>query len=127
MKCKEFTKVLTNEDWIDVKLAWEDNELWRFAINYRANIGERWYEVYRVDNYHGFLHEQKFWISPKPIIIKDKDGWSLKMTFEHYLEEVIYNFQDYRSYFERALNKNRIKGIDENERKDIQHGTEKKS
>ncbi len=88
MKCKEFTTVLTNEDKIDVKLAWEDQKLWRFAINYRANIKEKWYEVYRVDNYHGFLHEQKFWRSPKPIPIKDKDGWSLKMVFEYYIEEI---------------------------------------
>ncbi len=107
MKHKYFTTVLTSEDLIDVKLAWENNELWRFAINYRANIKEKWYEVYRVDNYHGFLHEQKFWRSPKPIVIKDKDGWSLKMVFEYYLEEVPCNFQDYRSFFEEALNKKR--------------------
>ncbi len=124
MKNKEFTTVLTNEDLIDVKLAWEDNQLWRFAINYRANIGDLWYEVYRVDNYHGFLHEQKFWRSPQPIIINDKDGWSLKMVFEYYLDEVHYNFQGYRSYFEEALNKKRI---DENERKDIPKKTERKS
>lgn len=117
MKQKEFTKVLTNEDWIDVKLAWENNKLWRFALNYRANIKEMWYEIYRVDNYHGFLHEQKFWRTPKPIIIKDKDGWSLKMIIEYYLEEVHYNFQRYRMYFEEMLNK--TKRIDENERKNI--------
>jgi len=109
MKQKEFTTVLTHKDLIDVKLAWVNKELQKFAINYRVNIEEVWYEVYRVDNYHGFLHEQKFWRSPEPIIIKDKDGWSLKMVFEHYLEEVHYNFQDYRSYFEEALNENRIK------------------
>ena len=123
MKHKEFTTVLTNEDLIDVKLAWEDNELWRFAINYRANIEDEWHEVYRVDNYHRFLHEQKFWRSPKPIVIKDKDGWSLKMVFEYYLEEVHYNFQDYRLYFEEALKKNRT---DENERKDIKKRIERK-
>ncbi len=105
MKRKEFTTVLTSEDLIDVKLAWENNELWRFAINYRANIKDKWHEVYRVDNYHGFLHEQKFWRSPEPIVIKDKDGWSLKMVFEHYIEEVHYNFQNYRSFFEEAMNK----------------------
>ncbi len=127
MKCKEFTTVLTSEDLIDVKLAWENNELWRFAINYRANIEDEWYEVYRVDNYHGFLHEQKFWRSPEPIIIKDKDGWSLKMVFEFYLEEVHYNFQDYRSFFEEALSKNRIERTDENERKDIKKRTERES
>ena len=123
MKHKEFTTVLTSEDLIDVKLAWEDKDLQRFAINYRAYIGDEWYEVYRVDNYHGFLHEQKFWRSPEPIIIKDKDGWSLKMIFEHYLEEVHYNFQDYRSYFEAALNENKIKGKDENEKKNSKNET----
>jgi hypothetical protein len=118
MKNKEFTTVLTSEDLIDVKLTWEDNELQKFAINYRAYIEEKWYEVYRVDNYHDFLHEQKFWRSPAPIIIKDKECWSLKMVFEHYLEEVYCNFQDYRSYFEDALDKNIIERADENERKD---------
>lgn len=127
MKNKEFTTVLTSEDLIDVKLAWEDKELQSFAINYRAYIEEKWHEVYRVDNYHGFLHEQKFWRSPEPIIIKDKDGWSLKMVFEYYLGEVHYNFQDYRTYFEEALNENKIKGKDKNETQNTPNRTDPKS
>jgi hypothetical protein len=127
MKSKEFTTVLTSEDKIDVKLAWENNKLWRFVINYRASIKDKWHEVYRVDNYHGFLHEQKFWRSPKPIIINDKEGWSLKMVFDYYIEEVYCNFQDYKKYYEHNLNKNRTERADENERKDTKKRVEKKS
>lgn len=108
MKKTEFTTVLTSKDLIDVKLAWKDNELQKFAINYRANITDKWYEVYRVDNYHGFLHEQKFWRNPEPIPIEDKTNWSLKMIIKYYTDKIHHNFQKYRRYYEKALRKGRI-------------------
>ena len=102
MKYKQFTKVLTSQDLIDIKLSWINRGLIEFSINYRANIKDKWYEIYRVDNYHGFLHEQKFWRNPEPICIIDKDSWRLKEIFDHYLEEVLKNFRKYRSYFEKV-------------------------
>ena len=108
MKEKKFTAVLTNEDVIDVTLAWKDNKLNKFSLKYRMIIEKKWYGVYRVDTYHAFLHEQKFWRSPKPIPIDDKSSWSMKMIVNHYSDEIHLNFQKYRKYYEKAFRKGKI-------------------
>ncbi len=38
-----------------------------FAINASLLEDGKFTDVYRVDTKHGYLHEQRFWISPKPI------------------------------------------------------------
>ena len=103
----KYIKTLTSEDLLDINLIIKSNQIQRFAINYRANIKKEWYEIYRVDNYHGYLHEIKFWRSSKQIMIKNNRP--LKTIFNHYIDEIINNFQNYREYFEEALEKKRIK------------------
>jgi hypothetical protein len=100
----EFPIILTNEDKIDVKLFQEGKEIVKFSLNYRALINDKWFVVYRIDSYHKFLHEQKFWISDKPISIPrtsyiitgEEVNWLLKKTFE--------NYKHYRSLFETSFN-----------------------
>lgn len=100
----EFPIMLTNEDKIDVKLFQEGKEIVKFSLNYRAWINDKWFVVYRIDSYHKFLHEQKFWISDKPIsiprtsyIITDEEvNWLLKRIYE--------NYKHYRSLFEMNVN-----------------------
>ncbi len=107
MKIKKYSVELTPEDVLDVVLIWEQRGiLSKFALNYRACIQGWWYEVYRVDNYHGFLHEQKFWRNSQPMPIMHKESWSLYLILEEYRSEIIDNFERYRSYFERSLQEN---------------------
>lgn len=107
MKIKRYSTELTPEDVLDVVLMWKQSGvLSKFALNYRAYIQGKWYEIYRVDNYHGFLHEQRFWRSPQPIPILHKEGWSLYLVLEEYRDEIIDNFERYKSYFERSLREN---------------------
>ena len=85
-------------------LAWEKlGILTKFALNYRTQIKGRWYEIYRVDNYHGFLHEQKFWRSSEPIPVIYKEDWPLQLVINEYMDEIINNFEKYRLYFKRTL------------------------
>ncbi|MDP3990624.1 MAG: hypothetical protein Q8Q01_05480 [archaeon] len=124
----KYLKLLTSEDILDITILIETNEIKRFAINYRANIHDGWREIYRVDNYHGYLHEMKFWRNQEQIIIKDKNGWSSKDIFNYYIDEVTENFQRYRIYFDRALRQNRTerKKNDKNETRIREEGTKKK-
>ena len=108
MKVQKHTRDLSEQDCLDITLMWETRGiLTKFALNYRAFIDGKWYEVYRVDNYHGFLHEQRYWRSLKPISITDKEGWALKMVFDTYVDEIVSNFQRYRVYYEKALRNNK--------------------
>lgn len=107
MKTEEITQDLTEEDRLDVTLVTRDKVLYKFALNYRAWMYERWNEVYRVDNYHGFLHEQKYWRSSEPIPINDKESWSPRMVIKYYVNEIMLNFRKYRKYYEKTLEKNR--------------------
>ncbi|NQU78704.1 hypothetical protein HQ545_02955 [Candidatus Woesearchaeota archaeon] len=99
MKIKRYTKSLTAEDCIDITLYFEENSIIKFALNYRARIKGSWKEVYRVDNFHGFLHEQRFWISPKPIRIENFTP--LKFTIKEYTDNIIRNHQIYRQSIEK--------------------------
>jgi len=98
MKQIKFTTVLTPEDLLDVTLHIEKQELIKFALNYRALIRGVWRVVYRVDNFHGFLHEQKFWRSPKPVRIESKK--TLSEEIKHYRHQIMISYQRYRWYYE---------------------------
>jgi len=95
---KRFSVLLTNNDWIDVTLFINDNTLVKFALNYRAFIDEKWVEVYRVDNYHNYLHEQKFWRSRRPVLIHDDRP--LDVIFTEYLLMIKSEYLRFRRYME---------------------------
>ena len=98
MRWKKFSVSLTKGDVLDVKIGAEGNKIKVFALNYRTKIGERFFEVYRVDNAHGFLHEQRYWISPEPISIPTM-GKEIKDIFDFYLKFIRENFEGYKHYF----------------------------
>ena len=98
MKWKKFTISLSPTDFMDVKLKIEKNELVEFSLNYRTQIGNNYHEVYRVDTAHGYLHEQKYWISPKPIPLHTfANDLNYNVTF--YASEIKKNFERYKEYF----------------------------
>ena len=115
MKQIKFTTVLTPEDLLDVTLHIEKQELIKFALNYRALIRGMWRVVYRVDNFHGFLHEQKFWRNPKPIRIEGKTSEDLDAVRKEYVTQIFENYKRYRQYFEEM--------IDNNEKANFKNGT----
>ncbi len=61
--------------------------------------------IHRVDNYHGFLHENRMWQDRKAIPIKDKEGWELQIIVDYYVDEITANFPRFRRMFEEALNR----------------------
>lgn len=105
MKQKKFTIMLTADDALDVTLNFENHQIVKFALNYRAWINEQWCEVYRVDNYHGFLHENRMWQDRKAIPIKDKESWRLEIVVDYYVDEINLNFPRYKLLFEEELKK----------------------
>ena len=105
MKIKKFITVLTSKDLLDVTLEIKKKTIFKFALNYRALIGENWKEIYRIDNFHGFLHEQKFWRSPKPIHLEDEEKLPTNIIVNKYIDKIINNFQKYKHYFKEKENK----------------------
>ncbi|HIH37678.1 hypothetical protein J4460_02990 [Candidatus Woesearchaeota archaeon] len=95
---KRFKIRLSAVDIIDVMFIKDNMTLIKFALNYRGFIGDEWHEIYRVDNFHGFLHEQKFWISPEPIPL-DCIG-DLMDIMTDYLIVIKENYKRYRGYYE---------------------------
>ena len=105
MKRKKFTTALTPEDLLDITLFIDKQEVIRFALNYRALIRGAWRVVYRVDNFHGFLHEQKFWRSPKPVRIERGELTPLIDLIDKYFDYITDNFRRFKSYYEDSLTK----------------------
>lgn len=92
--------MITSEDLIDVTIIKKKNKIVEFALNYRTQIKGKWVEVYRVDNFHGFLHEQKFWRSSNPIPLKEQ--LPLYHVIKLYIRQIYENFERYKKYFKEA-------------------------
>jgi hypothetical protein len=96
---KKFSKFLTSEDMLDITLEIKKKQIKKFALNYRALIKNKWEQIYRVDNFHGFLHEQRFWRTKEPIPIEDSLPNSI--IINKYVDYIIENFQKFKEYFKR--------------------------
>lgn len=97
MKIKKFTIVLTTKDYLDVTLHMNKKEIILFALNYRSLIKNKWTPIYRVDNYHNFLHEQKLWRTKKPIKLEDTQP--IEKIVTKYAEEIQNNYLKYKKYY----------------------------
>ena len=125
MKREEHPIWITAEDCIDVKLIWEKKgEPTKFSLNYRALINGKMVEIYRVDNYHGFLHEQRYWRTPKPIPLEEH--LPLKLIIKKYVNEIVLNHKQYRFYYEEKMKEERNEE-NEDKRRTKHKRTEKKS
>ncbi len=103
IKVKKFTTVLTSEDYLDVTLYIDKKRILKFALNYRCVLGNKWHQIYRVDNFHGFLHEQRFWRTKEPIPLKVmEEKFSNDKIVEDYTEIIILNFQKYKEYYKKS-------------------------
>jgi hypothetical protein len=101
-KRKTYTIFLSIEDRIDVDLEFEKERgkpprLSRFAITYSARIAQRWREVVRYDNFHGYLHRQKFWRSQRPEPLSDLERVPTKVLLERCRDDLRRNWRRYRS------------------------------
>lgn len=104
---RRFAITVTHEDIIDVTLEFEREQgkkkLMGFAPSYRALISQRWHEVIRYDNAHGYVHVQKFWRGPKPIPLKEEVGLPLDYLVRQYKQDIVENWERYRSYVEQKI------------------------
>lgn len=98
-KTKDFKIPITNDDILDVRIISDKNTVIGFVINYRARLENAWYQIYRVDTCHEYLHEQRFWLSPEPIALPRLDPTPLKSIFNFYLDEIKKNYERYKGYY----------------------------
>ncbi len=97
MRKKRFRIPLSEGSTLDVEIDIENKSIVGFVLNLRFRIGEKWHEVYRVDTAHGYLHEQRFWISHEPIPLI-QDG-SFDQIFEFYMNLIKKDFERFKSYY----------------------------
>lgn len=102
-RTKKFSIPLTERDLIDVRLTTEKSEVVDFVLNYRAKFEDVWYQVYRVDTSHGYLHEQRLWITPEPIPLPRFADFSLKYVFDFYLRQIKNSYPRYRGYYRERM------------------------
>lgn len=106
-KRKTYAIFLSLEDRIDVDLEFEKRRgkpprLFRFAITYSARLGARWREVVRYDNFHGYLHRQRFWRSRGPEPVSDLERLRTDALLEACRDDLRRNWRRYRSLKESA-------------------------
>ena len=94
---KEIHIPLSDSDMLDITFFTEKGKTVKFSINYRARIKGEWREVYRVDTAHGYLHEQKYWLTQEPIKLSRYEP--IDALFSHYLNEIRESYTKYRNYY----------------------------
>ncbi|MBI5061269.1 MAG: hypothetical protein HZB67_03065 [Candidatus Aenigmarchaeota archaeon] len=99
---KEYTIFLTPDDRIDIRIIVEKGEVVEFVVNHRSFINNVWKEIYRVDTAHGYLHEQRFWISQKPIPLKGFEVISRNHVFNIFLDHLKKNWMRYKDLYEKG-------------------------
>ena len=100
IKKKSVEVYLNEKNKLNFTIIKEDDKFKRFAINYSAKINDKWLAVYRVDNYHGFVHEQRLWISNDPISLPEYESMDLKDVFDIFFQKVREGHSRFRKYFE---------------------------
>ena len=100
VKKKSIEVYLDDKNKINFTIIKEDGKFKRFAINYSAKINDKWYAVYRVDNHHGFVHEQRLWISNDPIPLPEYESMDLKDVFDIFFQKIKEGHSSFRKYFE---------------------------
>lgn len=100
---------MTSEDILDISLEIEKKQIGKFALNYRALVKNKWVPIYRVDNFHGFLHEQRLWRTKEPIPLDDEEYYTRNDVVDRYIDQISNNFQKYKSYYKESSNKKKKK------------------
>ena len=96
---RRYTFPLSSKDVVDLLFEIEEGRVVDFVINFRSLIQDTWHEIYRVDTSHGYLHEQRFWISPKPISLPRMADMPLEQIVNTYLEKAKQNYERYKKYY----------------------------
>jgi hypothetical protein len=98
---------ITDEDMWDISLTFERRNgkktLVKFALSYRAMINNAWHEVIRYDNYHDFVHVQRFWRSPEPVHLKEDQNAPFDYLVNKYKKDIEENMWRYRKYMEQKV------------------------
>ncbi len=92
---------LSGEDALDIRIEVDKGEVLNFSVNYRILIGEEWRQVYRIDTAHGYLHEQRYWISTESIRLepKEKAFTTKKELLNHCIDKIKYNHWLYKKLY----------------------------
>ena len=104
LKKKTIEANLDDENRLNITIFKENNRLVKFALNYSAKIDNSWEPIYLVDNFHGFIHEQRLWITKKPIPLPEYEGLDLKIVFDTFFEKIKENCLKFRKYYEMRKN-----------------------
>src|SRR5438309_9468238 len=107
-KRKTYTIFLSMEDRIDADLEFDKDpgrrpRLARFAVTYSARIEGRWREVVRFDNFHGYLHRQRFWRTREPEPLSALERLPIPDLLDVCRQDLARHRQRYRSLMESML------------------------
>tara|TARA_Y100000310_G_C20666695_1_gene807922 strand:+ start:1001 stop:1324 length:324 start_codon:yes stop_codon:yes gene_type:complete len=103
IKKENYEVELDDKNKINIRIIKEHNKLVKFAINLSSYLNGKWHAVYRVDNYHGFLHEQKLWRTKKPIPLTTHEYASLSKVIKYYNYLIKQEYKKFREYFDEKL------------------------
>ncbi|MGB2869015.1 MAG: hypothetical protein WBD36_11230 [Bacteroidota bacterium] len=88
---------------IDIKQMVSGSKIKDFAINVALIMDHELKDVFRVDTAQGYLHGQKFWISPDPEKLQDKRKKDYKGEIGSWKDNVVKNFKEYIRLYKKKF------------------------
>lgn len=100
IKHKEYSIIFPDnpDTRMHVRIERDKNKIVFFCINLVLLKDDKTFDVYRVDNAHGFVHEQRFWKSPKKI----KLNMDCKAAIKEKRDEIIENRKKWAILYKKA-------------------------
>lgn len=99
---KHFTHI-EDDARIDFRFEIEKGKIVHFSINISIMTDDGNIDVYRVDTAHQGLHEQKFWISPKPKYLEKERKDNYNDEFNRRKKEILENFGRWAKLYKRKF------------------------
>ena len=104
-KIYKIESLLSSTDAIDIRIEVEKGEVLSFSVNYRILVNGKWHQVYRIDTAHGYLHDQRYWISAESIQLRAKDKLfaTRKELLTYCIDEVKQNYRLHKKLYLEKL------------------------
>lgn len=103
IKEKHATLIHDNVRIDESKLITPTGKIKGFAINVSVLIGDKRFDVFRVDTAHGALHIQEFWKTDNPIYLQKTKKSDYKGDFGYWHDKVEKNFDKWVKLWKKTI------------------------
>ena len=105
MERKDYIQYLSDTDRVHVLFVQDHGKVIQFSVNYSAYIGDRWREIFRVDNCHGSPHTHRYYVQRRQFRVEL--GEDNNQAFTEAKKYIVVNFVKIKENYLRVRRGNK--------------------